>query len=135
MIALGTVLDQTLPIQIVAVSVVAILATIGVYGIVALLVRMDDFGFKLIDMAESEKSFLYAFGDLLVISLPKVIRVLTFVGTLAMLLVSGGIFSHNVHVVHDLFHFLPAIVMDLFIGLVVGYIALLSQKIYKKFKA
>src|SRR5690606_22798531 len=47
-IALGTVLEQTLAIQVLTVSVVAILATIGVYGIVALIVRMDDVGLKLI---------------------------------------------------------------------------------------
>src|SRR5690606_1918573 len=47
-IALGTVLDQTLAIQIRTVSVVALLATVGVYGIVALLVRMDDVGRRLV---------------------------------------------------------------------------------------
>jgi len=129
-IALGTVLEQTLAIQIIAVSVVALLATVGVYGIVALLVRMDDFGFKLIEMAKNEDSLLYAFGDLLVLSLPKVIRVLTFVGTLAMLLVAGGIFSHNVHQLHEVAAFLPAMLADLLIGLVVGYIAVLLMKSY-----
>jgi uncharacterized protein len=133
-IALGTVLEQTLPIQIIAVSVVAILATIGVYGIVALLVRMDDFGFILMEKAKDEDSFLYAVGDLLVISLPKVIRVLTFVGTLAMLLVAGGIFSHNVHQIHEILVSLPALLMDLLIGLIIGYIALLVQKAYTKIK-
>jgi len=133
-IALGTVLEQTLTIQIIAVSVVALLATVGVYGIVALLVRMDDFGFKLIESAKDESSLLYALGDLLVLSLPKVIRVLTFVGTLAMLLVAGGIFSHNVHEIHELLTFLPAMLKELLIGLVVGYIAVLLGKAYTKIK-
>ncbi len=47
-IALGTVLTQPLSIQIITVCVVSLLATVGVYGIVALIVRMDDAGFKLI---------------------------------------------------------------------------------------
>ena len=47
-IALSTVLDKTLSLQILTLTVVSILATVGVYGIVALVVRMDDFGFKLI---------------------------------------------------------------------------------------
>lgn len=133
--ALGTVMGQALVTQIIAVSVVAILATIGVYGIVALLVRMDDFGFKLIEIAKDETSILHALGDLLVISLPKVIRALTFIGTLAMLLVAGGIYSHNIHQLHELLHVLPALVMDLLIGFVLGSIAVLVHKLYLKIKA
>ena len=129
-IALGSVLEHTLPVQIIAVSVVALLATVGVYGIVALLVRMDDFGFKLIEIAKDESSFLHTIGNALVVSLPKVIRVLTFVGTLAMLLVAGGIFSHNVHQLHELLAFLPSFVMDLLIGFVVGYGVVLVMKLY-----
>ena len=49
-IALGTVLEETLLFQILVVSIVAIIATVGVYGIVALIVRMDDFGFQLIQI-------------------------------------------------------------------------------------
>ncbi|MEA1983357.1 MAG: DUF808 domain-containing protein [Campylobacterota bacterium] len=132
--ALGTVLEQTLYIQIIAVSVVAIFATIGVYGVVALLVRMDDFGFKLIEMAKDDKSVLNAIGELLVSSLPKVIRVLTFVGTLAMLLVAGGIFSHNIHEIHELLHTVPSLLADLLIGLVIGGVALSLQKTYMKIR-
>lgn len=130
--ALGVVLEQSLLVQIISVSVVAIVATIGVYGIVALLVRMDDFGLKLIDIAKDEQSTLHAFGDLLVVSLPKVIRLLTFVGTLAMLLVAGGIFSHNIHQIAEMLSILPAIVMDLFIGFTLGAIAFALVELYKK---
>src|SRR6478672_7817640 len=63
-IALGSVLEKPLSIQIMTVSVVAVLATIGVYGIVALIVRMDDFGFKLI-RKNGEASFLGKIGNLL----------------------------------------------------------------------
>lgn len=132
--ALGVVMEESLAIQIVAVSVVAVLATIGVYGVVALLVRMDDFGFKLMDMSKSEQSPLYAIGDLLVVSLPKVIRILTFVGTLAMLLVAGGIFSHNIDAVHEILHVVPAILRDLLVGLVVGALAVVLHQIYEKIR-
>jgi hypothetical protein len=57
MIALGAVAEEPLLLQIVAVTFVAILATIGVYGIVAMLVRLDDIGFNLIKTAESLKGF------------------------------------------------------------------------------
>ena len=132
--ALGTVLEKSLPIQIIVVSVVAVLATVGVYGIVALLVRMDDFGFKLIDMAKDEKSLLNTIGKLLVASLPKVIRFLTVLGTLAMLLVAGGIFSHNIHQIHERLHFLPSLMIDLLVGLVLGAIAVSIVKLYTKVK-
>ena len=130
--ALGTVLDKSLPIQIIAVTVVAVIATIGVYGIVALIVRMDDFGFKLIDMDKGLNGLKKTIGDILVSALPKVIRALTVVGTIAMILVAGGIFTHNVHQLHDLLHVMPSILGDLLIGLLIGSIAIFLHGFYKK---
>jgi len=133
--ALGTVIDQTLPIQIIVVTFVAFLATIGVYGIVALLVRMDDFGFKLIEIAKDEKPLLKKSGELLVLALPKVIRFLTFVGTLAMFLVAGGIFMHNVHQIHDALHFMPSILGELLVGLFIGTVSIGLHQGYLKIKS
>ncbi|EDZ61154.1 hypothetical protein SMGD1_0693 [Sulfurimonas gotlandica GD1] len=130
--ALGTVLEKSLPVQIIAVTIVAVLATIGVYGIVALIVRMDDFGFKLIEMADNGKSLLKLTGEMLVQALPKVIRTLTVVGTLAMILVAGGIFVHNVHQIHDFLHLLPDVVAELLVGLVIGAIAVLVHSLFVK---
>jgi predicted DNA repair protein MutK len=127
-IALGTVLEQSLPIQIIVVSLIAVLATAGVYGLVALLVRMDDMGFKLIEMAGEKGSLLKSFGELLVAALPKVITLLTIVGTLAMLMVAGGIYVHNVHQLHELLHFMPSILGELLVGLVIGLIVLAVEK-------
>jgi len=128
-IALGTVMDQSLPIQIIAVSVVALLATVGVYGIVALIVRMDDMGFKLIEVAGEGASITKKIGEILVIALPKVITSLTVIGTLAMLLVAGGIFMHNVHQIHDLLQGMPMLLAELLVGLVVGAVALAVEKL------
>jgi len=130
--ALGTVLEQPLPIQIIAVSVVAFLATIGVYGIVALIVRMDDFGFKLIEIDNSNNGFKTTIGNILVNALPKVIRWLTVVGTIAMLLVAGGIFMHNVHQIHDALHVMPSIIGELLVGLLIGGIAVGIHLVYNK---
>src|SRR5690606_39439595 len=94
-IALGTVLDRSLSIQILTVSVVALLATVGVYGVVALIVRMDDTGYRLIKYSNS-KGFLSGVGKLLVKSLPEVIKSLAVIGTIALLLFSGGFFVHNI---------------------------------------
>jgi predicted DNA repair protein MutK len=128
-IALGTVVNAPLTIQIIAVSFVALLATVGVYGLVALLVRMDDAGFKLIGMAGENRKILKWFGELLVASLPKVIKFLSFVGTIAMLLVAGGIFVHNWHTLHEWLHFIPyALLAELLTGLVIGVIVLGVEK-------
>lgn len=131
-IALGTVLDKPLTIQIPVVTVVAILATIGVYGLVALLVRMDDLGYKLIAANKDETSFSKSVGTGLVKTLPVLIRVLAVVGTIAMILVAGGIFVHNLHFIHDLVNALPTIVGEFIVGLLVGIVALLTFKIFKK---
>lgn len=129
-IALGTVLDEPLKVQIPVVTFIAILATIGVYGIVALLVRIDDAGYSLI--AFSDSKFLQGLGNGLVKLLPIIIRILNVVGTLAMILVGGGIFVHNLHFIHDLVHGIPALLSEFLVGLVSGVIFLL---IYLAIKA
>ncbi|WP_299781652.1 DUF808 domain-containing protein [uncultured Formosa sp.] len=131
-IALGTVVNHPLTTQIIVVSVVALLATVGVYGIVALIVRMDDFGLKLINLNEEDNSFSDKVGRLLVNALPWVIKSLGFIGTIALLLVSGGIFMHNIPYLHDLFHALPSIVSELILGIVIGFIVLLIVNLIKK---
>ncbi|WP_080053888.1 DUF808 domain-containing protein [Spirosoma aerolatum] len=118
-IALGSVTDQPSLIQIMTVSAVALLATVGVYGLVALLVRMDDAGRQLISWSD-DKGILSKLGHGLVGALPIVIRLLSVVGTIALLLVSGGIFVHNLHFLHTLLPSLPAFVKEFGIGLIVG---------------
>jgi predicted DNA repair protein MutK len=120
-IALGTVLEESLPIQIITVSAVAILATIGVYGIVALIVRMDDAGYKLIKRSNN-KGFFSALGSFLVKSLPVIIKILAVTGTVALILVSGGIFTHNIAYLHHLFPGLSSVIKEFVIGLIAGLI-------------
>ncbi|MDT8334902.1 MAG: DUF808 family protein [Desulfurivibrionaceae bacterium] len=127
-IALGTVIDQTLAVQILAVSLVALLATVGVYGLVALLVRMDDSGFYLIERAASREGvsahIMLFGGKLLVASLPGVIRLLGIAGTFAMLLVGGGMFVHHIEAVHHVLAILPVPAAELLAGLMVGAMVL-----------
>jgi predicted DNA repair protein MutK len=127
-IALSTVVEKPLHIQIAVVSIVAILATVGVYGMVALIVKMDDLGFKLISLNSNKKSPINKLGRLLVNTLPVVIRGLAVVGTLAMLLVAGGIFMHHIHFIHHLMNALPMILGELIVGLVVGLVAFILVK-------
>ena len=123
-IALGTVLEQSLSQQILVVSIIALLATVGVYGIVALIVRMDEFGYKLIALNTQEDSFSDKIGHLLVKALPKIIKSLTVIGTIALLLVSGGIFSHNIPFLHGILPNVPSIITEFLMGIVIGFIVL-----------
>jgi len=138
MIALGTVTDYELIIQIVVVTIVAVIATVGVYGLVALMVRMDDAGFKFIKISEKKKGFSKSMfsktGNALVWTLPKLIQLLAIVGTIAMLLVGGGMFVHNIPQVHDFFHSIPSVISELIMGLVVGFIAFLLVELVKKMR-
>lgn len=124
-ISLSTVADKPLSLQIPVLIFVAIIATIGVYGIVALIVRMDDLGYSFVAKGKKyKKKFLGSIGRFLVASLPWVIKILAIVGTLAMLLVAGGIFVHNIHQLHDLLHAIPSLLSELLVGLLVGTIVL-----------
>jgi predicted DNA repair protein MutK len=131
-IALGTVVEEPLMTQIVVVSVIAILATVGVYGLVALIVRMDEFGYKLIALNPEDNTISDKIGRLLVNALPILIRVISFVGTIALLLVAGGIFSHNLDFFHHLLETWPGIIKEFLIGLAVGIVVLIPILIFKQ---
>lgn len=130
-LALGTVAESTLTVQIFVVTFVAFLATVGVYGIVALIIRMDDFGYKLLATDKSKNGIRTKIGKLLIASLPKVIKSLTVIGTIAMLLVAGGIYVHNIHTLHELLHAVPSIIAELGVGIFVGFVALFSVMSFK----
>ena len=130
-IALSTVLNKSLSVQILTLSVVSIIATVGVYGIVALIVRMDDFGHNLIKKS-NKKGLLNALGLLLVKALPMVIKTFSVVGTIALLLVSGGIFSHNIEYLHHILPEWPTIIKEFILGVLGGIIAFVLTTIIKK---
>ncbi|MCR5863195.1 DUF808 domain-containing protein [Flavobacterium sp. J372] len=130
-IALGSVLNQTLTIQIATVSIVAILATIGVYGLVALIVRMDDAGYGLMKRSNN-KGFFSALGELLVKLLPLIIKALGVIGTIALLLVAGGIFVHNIDYLHHLFPAIPDMLKEFIVGLAAGIVAVVAVTLVKK---
>lgn len=121
-IALASVLDKSFTIQIITVSVVALIATIGVYGIVALIVRMDDAGYRLIKYSK-EDNLLRTLGNILVKALPIVIKALSVIGTIALILVAGGIFIHNIDYLHHILPNIPSIVNEFIIGLIAGLLA------------
>jgi predicted DNA repair protein MutK len=95
-IALATVAEQPLAVQAGALVVVSILITLGVYGVVGLIVKMDDIG---VHLARRGSALAQAFGRGLVKAMPYLLNGLSIVGTAAMLWVGGGI------IVHGLEHF------------------------------
>ncbi len=130
-IALGTVLDKSLTLQIITVSIVSIIATVGVYGIVALIVRMDDAGFKLIKKS-GEKGILNIIGEFLVKALPWVIKGLGVIGTIALILVAGGIFDHNIDYLHHLMPNVPSMLKQAIYGVVGGLLMLPLFMLFKR---
>lgn len=130
-IALGTVIGKPILFQVLVVSIVAVIATVGVYSIVALIVRMDDFGLKLVLLNDNKKSMSHIIGNLLINTLPWVIKSLSVAGTIALLLVAGGIFSHNIEFFHHILENIPSTIKDLTIGLMVGLVAFLVVTLFK----
>src|SRR5690606_9915037 len=134
-IALGTVVDKDILTQILVVTAVAIIATIGVYGIVALIVRMDDLGLRFIKLSKG-KGILFAFGNLLVKGLPWIVKSLAIIGTIALILVAGGIFVHNIEFLHHFLDVLPAILQEFIVGLLFGFavliIVIFAKWVWKK---
>jgi predicted DNA repair protein MutK len=91
-IALATVVDRPLAIQAGALVVVSLALTLAVYGVVGLIVKMDDIG---VHLAQRRSSVARSCGRALVKSMPYLLEGLSFVGTAAMLWVGGAILVHG----------------------------------------
>ncbi|MEZ8123036.1 DUF808 domain-containing protein [Vibrio splendidus] len=107
-IALGTVTGTSILTQILVVSLIAVVMTIGVYGLVAGIVKLDDLGFYL-QRTSNGSTIKTQLGNGLVAFAPKLMKTLAVVGTAAMFLVGGGIVVHNVPAIH---HLIEPIIMD-----------------------
>lgn len=101
-IALGSAAHETISKQALVVSLIAIIMTVGVYGIVAGIVKLDDLGLHL--MLKKGKSvykqLVRKLGENLVTVTPYLMRSLSVVGTAAMFMVGGGILVHGVPFLH-----------------------------------
>jgi hypothetical protein len=105
-IALGTVEKVSFAMQAAVVSGIAIIMTIGVYGLVAGIVKLDDLGFHLLKnrVAGGWTSFRQALGRGILWFAPWLMKTLSVVGTAAMFLVGGGILLHGIPHSHDFTH-------------------------------
>lgn len=130
-IALGT-LEASTPLleQLLVLSAIGFSLTIGVYGMVALIVKIDDLGLALI-----KKGGIWdPIGDALLSFAPRFMKLLGIVGTLAMFLVGGGIYVHNVEFLHHVvasvegsagvLTWITPHVADFVVGVLVGGVAM-----------
>ena len=107
-IALGTVADASFAKQVAVLCGIAAIMTVGVYGLVAGIVKLDDAGFYLNARTGESlwKKALRSLGRFLLFITPYLMKTLTIVGTAAMFLVGGGIIAHGIPQLHDPIHHL-----------------------------
>jgi len=125
-IVLGTVQDADLVTRIVVLTFLAAAITVGVYGLVAGIVKMDDVGMHLIEKRERTRlaSFQRWLGAWILRMAPKLMSTLSIVGTAAMFLVGGGILVHGLPIVAEGLHFVEVWAHSLpAAGGIVGFIA------------
>jgi uncharacterized protein len=102
-IALGTVAEAPFGQQVAVLAGVAALMTVGVYGIVAAIVKMDDAGLYL-STRPGASGLVKGVGRFLLAAAPKLMKFLSVAGTLAMFMVGGGILTHGIPGAHDVIH-------------------------------
>jgi len=99
-ITLGTVAGATFSQQVIVLCGIAIVMTVGVYGIVAGIVKLDDLGLYL---SRKSSALARSIGSGIVSAAPYLMKTLSVVGTIAMFMVGGGILTHGLPPVHHLF--------------------------------
>ena len=121
-IVLGTVQDADLVTRIGVLTFLAAAITVGVYGLVAGIVKMDDVGMHLMDK-EGDSGFVKFqrwFGRWILGVAPKFLRLLSIVGTAAMFLVGGGILVHGIPIAAEALHYFEELVHGGALGILVG---------------
>ena len=104
-ITLGTVAGEPFIKQLSVLALIAVVMTIGVYGLVAGIVKLDDAGLYL---SRKTSSLLHGVGNLLLSAAPWLMKSLSVIGTAAMFMVGGGILTHGIPAAHHLIEQLAA---------------------------
>lgn len=141
-ITLGIVADAPLLNQVLVLSGIAFVVTLGVYGLVGIIVKLDDVGYWLSDKTSALAKMT---GKALLVVAPWLMKSLSVIGTLAMFLVGGGIVVHGIAPLHHAIeHFaqtqaaviatvLPTL-LNLVIGLIIGLIVVAVVKLVEKMR-
>ncbi len=138
-ITLGAIAKAAFMVQVAAVITVAILMTVGVYGFVALIVKLDDMGLHLLQKQGQGAwlGFQHKLGKGLLLSAPLLMKFLSIAGTVAMFLVGGGILAHGLPFIHGIEHsiehyyggiaaVLGGSLINMVLGVVAGAIVLIA---------
>lgn len=149
-ITLGAVQGASLGALVAVLVAIAVLMTVGVYGLVAMIVKLDDAGLHLLNKAREGGSAVFGLlGRFLLRLAPKLMKFLAVAGTIAMFTVGGSILMHGLpgahHVVEwvmqqlapltfarDVLHFIVPILMDILLGIIAGALVLLAVGLVKK---
>lgn len=147
-ITLGVVAEHPFMTQVATLSIIAVVMTIGVYGLVAGIVKLDDLGLWLTKKTSSVAQII---GSWILAAAPKLMKLLSVVGTAAMFMVGGGILTHGVAVLHHgieaaaehvaaiagigpVLEFFTPSLLNLLFGIVAGAAAVLLMTLMSKFK-
>ena len=140
-IALGTVADKPFATQVAVLSGIGLLMTVGVYGLVAAIVKMDDAGAWLLERGGRAQA---AVGRALLLAAPQLMKALTVIGTAAMFLVGGGILMHGMPGGHAITHAVEAVagplavvatsLADMLLGVVAGALALGAMTLFGRLR-
>lgn len=148
-ISLGTIAAASLGVRVASLVAIALLMTVGVYGLVAAIVKLDDAGLALVASADQDGDkgagsgggLRSALGKAILWFAPWLMKTLSVVGTAAMFIVGGGILTHGVHWISErigvaadavaqvpgignLFASLTTMLLDSLVGLAAGAVVL-----------
>ena len=147
-ISLGTVSQMPFMQQVAVLVLIALLMTVGVYGLVAAIVKMDDAGLYL---SKKTSSLASGLGRMLLALAPRLMKFLSIVGTAAMFMVGGGIISHNWDLLHHysagmaerlgevpgvggVLHAIGPVLFDALVGILVGILVLIVMTLINKMR-
>jgi len=144
-ISLGTVADKSFMTQVAVLTGIGLLMTVGVYGLVAAIVKLDDLGLHLVGTSNAAAR---AFGRGLLLAAPRLMKALAVLGTAAMFLVGGSILVHGMPPVHHaieglagtsgMLHFILPPLAEMLVGVVGGALALAGfeggQRLLRRFR-
>jgi predicted DNA repair protein MutK len=139
-IALGTVTDESFGMRLAVLAAIAAVMTVGVYGLVAVIVKLDDIGQRLVQRRSTR-----VLGRALLAGAPRLMKLLSVAGTIAMFLVGGSILVHGIgplhHLVEDVTASLGAVLatlvsmgFDLLTGLVAGGVLVAVVSLVKRIR-
>ena len=138
-ISLGTVTGRPVMTQLAVLAAIALVMTVGVYGLVGGIVKLDDMGLAL---ARRGGTASRSIGRGLVSAAPLLMKFLAIAGTVAMFLVGGGILVHGVPALHHIIEpytaraggGLLSMVFDAAVGIVAGIVVLLAVQAFSKLR-